>query len=87
MDYRGIGRAAALRVSVARLSRRLRTERALRRAHRVDQYLQAGAELGLADREVGRQGRGTGEFRELRITRRTVEHVEPYPPDIWELDP
>jgi protein involved in polysaccharide export with SLBB domain len=27
--------------------------------------------------------RDLASFRELRITRETVEHVEPFPPDIW----
>jgi hypothetical protein len=31
--------------------------------------------------------RNLAAFRELTLTRREVEQVEPYPPDVWEVSP
>ncbi|HZD06111.1 MAG TPA: hypothetical protein VE173_14465, partial [Longimicrobiales bacterium] len=64
------------------LGRRVQQVELLRDGHvvqRVSLDLESGARYP-ADAVY----RDLGAFRELKITRESVEQVEPYPPDIWD---
>jgi hypothetical protein len=55
------------------------------------QLLRGGHVVQSVELEMGEDGRypvearyrDLGAFRELRLSRQSVEYVEPYPPDIW----
>ncbi len=63
---------------------RVRSVETLQGGHAVERV-----ELGLEDDSrypAEATYRNLAAFRELKLTRRSVERVEPYPPDIWDIN-